>query len=184
MDDLDHDPLEETRQDQLGRDGKGRFRKGTSGNPRGRRFQLPHNPNLPASRRRIISRVADEEVEIKIDGKVQKITLFEANVRALGRGGIKDRVAAQRFIDMVTQNSEVDLSRSLLAHHIKEHVNNNDRELERLRAIAEPTSGTIVVPVADINKWPPEGMIDDEGRVDMAFVRGLQKKARDRENEE
>lgn len=180
----DLDPLDEEAPDPPKRDGKGRFRKGVSGNPRGRRMQFPRDPSLPASRRRVISQVADEEVEVKINGVTRRITMFEAGVRALAVASAKgDRIAAQKFIELATETSELDLRRRLVGHFNREYYDRLEQENERLREIAEPRSGVLRVPTDDLANWPPEGLIDDEQRVNLAMVRDLQERFADRDPE-
>jgi hypothetical protein len=150
------------------RDGRGRFRKGSSGNPKGRRMEFPHDPSLPASRRRVINQVADEIVEVKVNGKPQRMTMFEANVRSLALDGTRNRVAAQRFIELANFTSEADLQRRLSILQIREHMDRLEQENERLRQAAGQTSGTVYVPVNDLNDWDPHRVVDDEEAVDAA----------------
>ncbi len=175
-----YDPLDEAAPPT--RDGKGRFRKGSSGNPRGKKPGFKRDPKLPASRRRVVSAVADEQVEVKVNGKLVRMSMFEANVRALALAGIRDRVAAQRFIDLATETSERDLERRLVTHNLREHYEHLEEENERLTKLMSPqATGVVVVPPEHpLDSWPPEGLIDD-GRLDMEMVRDLQEKRRRRD---
>ena len=89
--DDERDPLDEKAPEGPKRDSRGRFPKGVSGNPAGRKVQFRRDPNLPAAKRRIISSVADELVEVNVGGKKQVMSLFEANVRALAIDGTKNK---------------------------------------------------------------------------------------------
>ena len=175
--DDEHDPLDEKAPEGPKRDSRGRFPKGVSGNPAGRKVQFRRDPNLPAAKRRIISAVADELVEVNVGGKKKVMSLFEANVRALAIDGTKNRVAAQRFIELATGNSERDLERRLLTHELREYYDSLEAENERLADEAEPRSGVLDVPIdVPIDQWPPEGLIDDDRRVNMAMVKKLRAK--------
>lgn len=182
MDLGEYDPLDEDAPP--ARDGKGRFRKGSSGNARGKKFEIKRDPKLPANRRRVVNAVADEMVEVKVNGKAVKMSMFEANVRALAHAGIRDRVAAQRFIDLATETSERDLERRVVTHNIREHYDHLQEENDRLTKQAGPqTTGVVVVPLENpADSWPPDGLIDD-GRVNMAMAFDLQEKKRKRDEE-
>ena len=156
------DPLDEGAPEKPRRDNRGRFRKGSSGNPNGKAFDIPRDPNLPASRRRIVSQVADEEIDAKVNGKPRKITMYEANVRSLAHAGIKDRVAAQRFIDLVTETSEKSLERRLRSREFLEQMNALYEENQRLKKQHEPSSGVVVLGPEEFDKWQAERMLDDE----------------------
>lgn len=175
MNDDFHDPLEEAAPPQ--RDGKGRFRKGSSGNRNGRGSDLfAHDPSLPASRRKIISKVADELVEVKVNGKPQKMTLFEANVRALAVDGTRNRVAAHRFIDLATNTSQQHLNAMAQGYQVMEQYQRVLAENEQLRRLVAPTTGVMHVPVDDLLNWPPPGLIDGNGNINMEMVRELRDK--------
>jgi len=165
MPEQDADPLDEEAQEPLRRDSRGRFRKGSSGNPRGRRMQFPRDPSLPASRRRIINAVADEEVEVKVNGKLRKMSLYEANARALAHAGIKDRVAAYKFIELANETSEKSLERRLRTHELREQINALVEENMRLREKHEPRSGVVVLGPEEFEKWQNRRMLDDENGV-------------------
>lgn len=159
------------------RDNRGRFRKGSSGNPRGRKMQFPRDPNLPAAKRRIISAVADEVVEVKVAGKLVKMTIFEANVRALALDGTKNRISAQRFIDLACGNSERDLARRLVTHQTMEHYDQLERENERMRAQIQPRSGVLTVPCdGPLDEWSPHDFLDDDKLVGRAMGKEPQEK--------
>ncbi len=146
-------------------------------------MQFRRDPNLPAAKRRIISAVADEEVEVKVGGKTRKMSLFEANVRALAIDGTKNRVAAQKFIELATGNSERDLQRRLLTHELREYYDRLEAENERLADEVTPRSGVLTVPLdGPLDEWPPKGLIDDDRRVNMAMLKELQKKQRERDS--
>lgn len=162
------DPLEEAAQPV--RDSKGRFPRGVSGNPHGRKMQFKRDPKLPASRRRVVNEVADEEIEVKLNGKTTKMTMFEANVRALAHAGIKDRVAAQRFIDLATETSERDLERRLATHAFREYYDRIEEENERLRQLTAPQGGVVHIPYdGPLDKWSAAAALDDEMMVRAAL---------------
>ncbi|WP_374406257.1 DUF5681 domain-containing protein [Pelagerythrobacter sp.] len=171
------DPLDEYAPEPPARDDRGRFAKGVSGNPRGRRIQLKRDPKLPANRRRVVNSVADEEVEVKVNGKPRRMTMFEANVRALAHAGIKDRVAAQRFIDLATETSERDLERRLIAHDARAYYDRLEAENERLREKVSQHSGPVLVipPNGPLEEWSTNGLLDDDRRIDTALARRRQK---------
>jgi hypothetical protein len=65
-----------------------RFQKGQSGNPRGRRSAKLNEAEL-------IAKVRDEPITMTINGKVRKVTAFEAAVRktymtVLAKGNVRD----------------------------------------------------------------------------------------------
>lgn len=172
VDDDPFDPLDERPGPR--RDSKGRFPKGVSGNPRGRKMQFRQDPGLPASRRRVVSAVADEEIEVKVGGKTRRMTMFEANVRALAHAGIKDRVAAQRFIDLATDTSERDLQRRVATHMIREHYDRLEQENERLRELVPSRGGVVHVNFdRPLDEWSPaaaKAVLDDEYGVRAALT--------------
>lgn len=175
----EYDPLDEKALPV--RDNKGRFRKGSSGNPRGRKMQFPRDPNLPAAKRRIIAAVADEVIEVKIAGKLVKMTIFEANVRALALDGTKNRISAQRFIDLACGNSERDLARRLVTHQTMEHYEQLERENERMRAQIQPRSGVLTVPSdGPLDEWSPHDFLDDDKLVERAMGNDRKEKKHDR----
>lgn len=94
---------------------KGRFAKGgrspnPGGRPRAPREEVP----LPAKYRRAILRIANRKTEVKIGGKPEAMTLYEANVLGLATGNIQHRLASKNFIDLVGSAASVEhqLSRS------------------------------------------------------------------------
>ena len=168
----DFDPLDE---DALPpkpvRDGKGRFVKGSSGNPAGQAYRIPRDPSLPASRRRIINAVADEEVEVKVNGKPRRMSLYEANVRALGLAGTRDRVAALKFIELTNETSERHLARRLRSQELLEEMNALVEENMRLKAKYAPTSGVVTLGPEEWEKFQQSRMLDDEQGVAEAMKR-------------
>ena len=181
MDDENCDPLDEQAPYEPGRDRKGRFKRGSTGNPNGRRIEIPRDPSLPANRRRVINAVADELVEVKVNGEVRKMSLYEANVRSLALDGTRNRMAAQRFIELANATSDIHLERKLITQSRMEYMDRLEQENEELKRQFAPTSGVVEVPTfGDLADWPPEGLIDDDKRVNMAMVRDLKaKKARE-----
>lgn len=122
---------------------------------------------------------------VKVNGKARKMSMFEANVRALAHSGIKDRVAAQRFIDLATDTSERHLERSRLTLALRDYYDQLERENAAFRERAQGEIGSVVtVPWDGSGSWPPEGVIDDEGHLNVARVRELQEEDRRRREAE
>jgi hypothetical protein len=170
MTEQEFDPLDEEPFEESSRDENGRFRKGCSGNPRGRRMQFRSDPKLPASRRRVISDVADRKIEVKIDGQAREMSLFEANVHALAVAGAKgNRVAAQKFIDLMLGLADKDLERRLVTQSVRQHYDRLEKENERLRQTSGQRTGTVHIPVDSLNDWDPHRRLDDEEGVDQAL---------------
>jgi hypothetical protein len=165
----EYDPLDEDAPP--ARDGKGRFCKGSSGNVRGKKFEIKRDPKLPANRRRVVTAVADEIVELKVNGKAVKISMFEANVRALAHAGIKDRVAAQRFIDLVTETSETDLERRLITHNMREYYDHLEEENELLKKKYAPQGHVVHLGLEEFEKWQAQRRLDDDEGVSAALSR-------------
>jgi hypothetical protein len=170
MNEQDFDPLDEEPLEEPIRDEKGRFRKGCSGNLRGRKMQFRSDPKLPASRRRVISDVADRKIEVKIDGQPREMSLFEANVHALAVAGAKgNRVAAQKFIELMLELSDRDLERRLITQSVRQHYDRIEEENERLRAATGQRTGTVHVDGVSLNDWDPHRRLDDEQGVEQAL---------------
>jgi hypothetical protein len=171
MTEQEFDPLDEEPFEESSRDENGRFRKGCSGNPRGRRMRFRSDPKLPASRRRVISDVADRRIEVKIDGQPREMSLFEANVHSLAVAGAKgNRVAAQKFIDLMLDLADRDLERRLITQSVRQHYDRLEEENERLRQTSGQRSGTVHVAVDSLNDWDPHRRLDDEQGVDKALA--------------
>lgn len=153
------------------RTASGRFAPGQSGNPRGRKMQFKRDPSLPASRRRIIMAVADRLIDVKIDGKTEKMSLFEANVLALARAGAtKSRIAASSFLDLAMETSQRDLEHRLLSRKLIERMNAVEETNEILRdKLGHRASGVVHVQVDDLNNWDPHRRLDDEWGVTAAM---------------
>jgi len=165
----DCDPLDEKAPP--GRDRKGRFRKGSSGNPRGKKkVQFKRDPGLPASRRRVISEVADKQIEVTIDGQKRSMSLFEANVHAIAVAGAKgNRIAAQKFIDLMLELADRDLKRRVVAHTMMENINAIAEENELLKTQVGHQGGAIVLGSEKFDEWDAERRIDDEKGVAEVF---------------
>jgi hypothetical protein len=130
----------------------GTFKAGSSGNPRGRPPKLARDPKLPAARRDAIFRVADRLIPVTIDGKTEKISIFEACVLQLGRAGASgNRISAKDFIQMALATSETDLARRLASLNAIERMNSVEAENERLRA-KEGQGFVVHLPVTDFDK--------------------------------
>jgi hypothetical protein len=124
------------------------------------------NPPFPGtdqhSETGIINAVADEIIEVKVNGQARKMTMFEANVRALAHDGTRNRVAAQRFIELATSTSAADLQMRLINHQFHEHMDRLEEENEKLRRATGQRSSTVYVPVDDLTGWDPHRRLDDE----------------------
>jgi hypothetical protein len=142
---MNQEDFEDRQPDRSGRDGKGRFQKGVSGNLRGRKMQFPRDPRLPASCRCAIMDVADTLMEVKVDGQPRRMSLFEANVHALAVAGAKgNRVASQKFIELMLRLSEIDLERRLVTQRMREHFDAVEEENENFRK-ANGNDGPVVL---------------------------------------
>lgn len=144
------------------RKGNGQFAKGSSGNGAGRpvKYDIPASP---ASRRKIILGVADEEIEATVGGRKRKMSLYEANVRALALAGARNnRMAAQTFINMVQREGEIEVMRSVMSHQMSKYVEGLERDSAKLAEISQvKRHGVVQVPVPDLNDWDPHRAMDD-----------------------
>ena len=115
----------------------GRFRKGQSGNPAGRRRVKP-------TKSEIIAKVRDELITVTINGKKQRIEFFEAIVR---------KVHANAF----TKGNSAELER--LARFYEKHgVAPEQERLAQLKATADGVMETIMEAFDKmIPDDPPEG---------------------------
>ena len=90
--------------DGVERRGNGRFAKGQSGNPEGARTRRRKElVNLEEINRTIL-RVAGSRTKMAIDGKIQDISLLEANVWGLASGKPLNRLASKDFVEL-TKNA-------------------------------------------------------------------------------
>lgn len=132
--------------DEIKRTPKGTFAPRQSGNPRGPRPKRQRDPKLPAARRDAIFRVADRLIPITIDGKTEKISIFEACVLQLGRAGATgNRISAKDFINMALATSEADLTRRLTSMAMIERMNEVEEENAKFRE-RSGASGVVHVP--------------------------------------
>lgn len=76
-----------------------RFKKGRSGNPKGR----PPRPKLPNDLRAILERVASEEIEIN----GQMMSMAEVELRSIQRKAAKGDVAASRHLSKLRAEAGV-----------------------------------------------------------------------------
>ena len=163
------DDLDEGGVERLPRDSKGRFPKGVSGNPLGRRMQLRRDPKLPASRRRVISDVADKQIDVTVDGEKRRMGLFEANVHAIAVAGAKgSRVAAQKFVDLMIALADTDLERRLATRELMEQMNEVADENARLKAQHGSDGGVLVVGMEKMEEWYSQRHEIDERHLDDA----------------
>lgn len=143
----------------------GRFAKGQTGNPKGRPFKRDRDPKLPAARRDAIFRVADRLIPINLDGKTEKISIFEACILQLGRAGaMGNRISAKDFIQMAMATSETDLTHRVITMNMINRMNAIEEENEVLRAKSGTQSGVFVAPKEfweSISVHGPERRIDD-----------------------
>lgn len=141
----------------------GKFADGQTGNPRGRPRKRKIDPKLPAGRRDVITRVADRIVEVKIDRKAERMSIYEANVLQLGLSGAKgNRVAALKFIELAMTTSITDLTTRLSNRMIIDHMNAIDEQNEQLRQQAGQKSGVLVLPPMDFQALQ-DRRLDDRG---------------------
>ena len=132
--------------DDINRQKNGRFTKGQTGNPNGRPRKRYRDPRLPATRRDAIFRVADRMITTSIDGKTEKISLFEACLLQIAKAGATgNRIAAKNFIELAMATSETDLGRRIATRRMMEHMNAleeaNERNLQKGR------TGVVTMPV-------------------------------------
>jgi hypothetical protein len=126
---------------------KGTFAPGQSGNPNGPRIKRERDPKLPAARRDAIFRVADRKIPVTIDGKTERISIFEACVLQLGRAGATgNRISAKDFINMALATSEADLTRRLTSMAMIERMNAVEEENSELRKKTGQRSGVVHLP--------------------------------------
>ena len=71
------------------------------------------------------------------------------------------------------QNSETGLEHRVVKHRIRQHYDEMEAENDRQRANQKVREGGVLV-VPTEGPWPPDGLIDDEGRINMALARELQ----------
>lgn len=175
-DEFEYDPFDEAAKYSPARDDKGRYLPRNSGNPRGRKMQFKRDPKLPASRRRIISDVADKLIDVKLPGgEKRKMSLFEANVVTIAVAGAKgDRVGAQKFIDLMLELADRDLERRLATRQLLERMNQIAEENEELKRRFAPKSGVLVVSAEELERFNAERRLDDEESVSQAISRNPQ----------
>lgn len=165
------DDEEEDEKVPVERDARGRF-KGT-GNPRGRPSKRPPfemDSRLPASRRKSIFNVADRKVKVKIDGKEEYLSIFEACALQMGYAGARgDRVAARQMIDLAMSVSQTHLERLVFTASTLRDMDRLREENERLGGIHEKKTGTVYAsPEETQARWPDlfAGRTIDDGILD------------------
>lgn len=158
------------------RDAKGRFRG--SGNPRGRPSSRPlfeMDSRLPASRRRSIFNVADRKVTVKIGGKEEELSIFEACALQMGvAGATGDRVAARQMIELAMSVSQTHLERRVVTTQVLHENDQLREENERLRALHEKRTGVVIASQEETQaRWPGQfvGRSFDDGILDEALAK-------------
>jgi len=95
----------------MGRDAKGKFEKGTSGNNNGRpkaaRKKLQSLEDLD----KIVLEVASRPMTVRSAGGQETVTMFQANLMGLASGSLANRMAAKNFIDTVRRSAGAEDSR-------------------------------------------------------------------------
>lgn len=151
------------------RDEGGRFRKGKSGNRRGRPPKRRIDPRLPAARRDAVMRIADRMVDVRVDGSgmPERMSLYEANILQLGIAGAKgSRIAAQKFVEMAMATSERDMLMRVQNRILVERMNQVEEELYQLQKRTGSRTGVLEVP-GPLEDWgrrydemPPGELVD------------------------
>ena len=82
-----------------GRDDKGQFANGKSGNPAGRPLKRQELKTLDDFHQVIVD-VANIETTLALNGRQQKMSLFQATTTRLASPSDKNRLAAQAFVEL------------------------------------------------------------------------------------
>ena len=81
--------------------GRGKWPAGKSGNVRGRpKKKEPELLSTPVDLAMVIMRVANRKTTLKIDGRDEVFTVFEANAMGMASGHGPARLARKAFIDL------------------------------------------------------------------------------------
>ncbi|HEY9235226.1 MAG TPA: hypothetical protein VIP08_09355 [Phenylobacterium sp.] len=121
------------------RDVGGRFVKGQCPNRNGRRGAKPQSSGMhrfPFDNREAAMRIAERKVKIKVAGKEEEMTLYEANLLQLGMSGAGGKqISAGRFIREV-QAAAIENDRHTEMQTIfYEGWMESQREIERLKEL-------------------------------------------------
>ncbi len=115
-------------------------------------------------------------IEVAVEGEKRRMSLFEANVYSIAVAGAKgNRIAAQRFIDLMLELADRDLERRLASHQLIDRMNRIADENEQLKKKHAPTSGVLVVGPEEFDKWQAERWLDDEEGVAEVLPRSTPK---------
>lgn len=85
---------------------KGKWPAGQSGNAKGRPKKTePELHSTPEDLAMVVMRVANRKTTVKIEGRDQIVSLFEANTIGLASGNSPARLARKAFIDLARSAS-------------------------------------------------------------------------------
>lgn len=125
----------------------GRFAKGTSGNPGGRPSRKGrHSHAISAVNRRCISEAAQTQITINLNGEQKLVSLYTANMIAMGIKGASGNTAAARlFLGQVNAAASMNGEQNELARWALREWDKTLDQLEQTEKWAPPTSGVLVV---------------------------------------
>lgn len=154
---------------QAPRQGNGQFGAGHSGNPYGRPPKQKPDHSIPARNRRAVFEIAEREVEFVFEGKIERMSYFQASFLRVAAAAVKGDVrAAMKFIETVNRTAEVDLARRLSSLQHIENINALEQENEQLRERTKKKSGVLVLAAEPAN---PDARLDDQENLPEGVVR-------------
>lgn len=87
-------------------DSTGKWPAGTSGNTRGRpKKKEPEFLSTPEDLAMVVMRVANRKTTVRIEGRDEVVTVFEANTIGMASGNGPARLARKAFIDLTKSAS-------------------------------------------------------------------------------
>jgi hypothetical protein len=125
---------------------KGRFAKGSSGNPAGRPAKHKKRHSMPEINRRAAFDIAEREITLKANDTLQTVTLYQANLLRLAMDGANgNRNAARLFIAEVNRAASMEWQNSAIVEMLLSENEEQERELEALRSRV-PRNGVVIDP--------------------------------------
>lgn len=129
------------------RDRKGQFRKGVSGNPRGRPTKRQTTHRTPAGYRATLLEVGAMPVPYvdRETGESGEMSLVRANMLALGRKGAGGHApSAKAFLEKHFEAARVNGELTQLHRYLLEENSRLELEVERLRELIPNQSGGVL----------------------------------------